>query len=560
MFTRRQFLKLLASASASAGCPNMFAAPSSIFELTSPRQTGVTWIHNNARSEAHYLPETIGPGCAFLDYDNDGWMDIYLVNSGPSDFYNPHGRSSTNALYRNNRDGTFTDVTLKAGVPGGNFGMGVAVGDYDSDGFPDIYVTGYGHNILYHNNGDGTFTDVTKRAGLVNPNWSTSAVWFDYDNDGRLDLFVCNFVQYSADSKVTCGENRFGKRFYCIPRVFNGRPSVLYHNNGDGSFTEVGHNSAIGKMRGKAFGAVATDINNDGWLDLFVSNDTVANFLFANQGNGHFEEIAFNAGVAYGESGAARSGMGVDSGDYDDDGWMDLFVANVDKEQFSLYRNDGRSMFTDRALETGIGQATVLLSGWGLKFFDYDNDGNLDLILANGHPDDMVDEYHNHVYYREPLLLFRNTGNSLVNVSEQGGVAFQKRWPARGLAIGDFDNDGALDVLITNNGEAPLLLRNQVGNKNHWLGIKLVGKKCNIDAVGARLTWSFGEMQRSRLKTAGGSYLSSHDPRLILGLGSAKKINWVEIKWPQPSGVVERFQNLPVDDYVTIVEGTGTKK
>jgi hypothetical protein len=554
---RRQFLRLLASASAAAACPPVFAAPPVVFEVANPHETGITWVHDNAKSKAHFLPETIGPGCAFLDYDNDGWMDIYLVNSGPADFRDPPSRLPRNALYRNNRDGTFTDVTGKAGVPGGNFGMGVAVGDYDSDGFPDMYVTGYGHNILYHNNGDGTFTDVTKTAGVANPNWSTSAVWFDYDNDGRLDLFVCNFVEYSGEGKVTCGENLFGKSFYCIPRVFKGRPSVLFHNNGDGTFTEVGHNSAIGKMLGKAFGVVATDINNDGLMDLFVANDTVANFLFANRGNGHFDEIAFQAGVAYSDNGAPRSGMGVDSADYDNDGRMDLFVANVDKEQFSLYHNDGREMFTDRAIETGIGQATALLSGWGLRFFDYDNDGNLDLILANGHPDDMVDDYHNHVYYREPLLLFRNTGDGFINVSEQGGPAFQKPWTARGLAIGDFDNNGALDVLIGNNGESPLLLRNLVGQKNNWLGIKLIGRNCNIDAVGARVTWSFGGITRSRLKTGGGSFLSSHDPRLILGVGQARKIDWLEVKWPSPSSKVEHFADVPLNRYITIIEGNG---
>jgi enediyne biosynthesis protein E4 len=555
LLSRRKFLGLLASASALAACPPIFAASPEIFEVTRPRETGITWVHDNARSQTRFLPETIGPGCAFLDYDNDGWMDIYLVNSGPSDFYHPLGQSPRNALYRNNRDGTFTDVTSKAGVGGGNFGLGVAVGDYDADGFPDVYVTGYGRNILYHNNGDGTFTDVTEIAGVADPNWSTSAVWFDYDNDGRLDLFVCNFVEYGGEGNTTCGKNRFGKSFYCIPRVFKGRPSVLFHNNGDGTFSEVGHNTAIGKILGKAFGVVATDINNDGLMDLFVANDTVSNFLFANRGNGTFDEIAFNAGVAYSESGTARSGMGVDSADYDNDGRMDLFVANVDREQFSLYHNDGRELFTDRALETGIGQTTALLSGWGLKFFDYDNDGNLDLIMANGHPDDMVDEYHTHVTYREPLLLFHNTGSGLANVSQKGGPAFQKVWPARGLAIGDFDNDGASDVLIGNNGEPPLLLRNLVGRKNNWLGIKLIGRKCNIDAVGARITWSFSGITRSRLKTGGGSFLSSHDPRVILGVGQARKIDWLEVKWPLPSGKVERFTEVPLNRYITISEG-----
>ncbi len=524
-----------------------------IFETVSATRSHITWTHDNAFSPSHYLPEAVGAGCAFLDYDNDGWMDIYLVNSGPSDFFHPKV-PLRNALYRNNRDGTFTDVTEHAGVTGGNFGMGVAVGDYDNDGFQDLYVTGYGHNILYHNNGDGTFTDVTAKAGVAAPNWSTSAVWFDYDNDGRLDLFVCSFVQYSASTTVFCGVNKFGKRFYCIPRAFEGRPSYLFHNNGDGTFTEVGHLSDIGKSLGKAHGVVATDINNDGWMDLFVANDTAPNFLFINR-RGKFEEAGVAAGIAYSEQGEPRSGMGVDSGDYDNDGRMDLFVANIDQERFSIYHNDGDESFTDRAGETGIGQATRVLSGWGLKFFDYDNDGNLDLILANGHPDEMIHENAPEVHYREPLLLFHGDGKTLHDVSRLAGAAFSQNWPARGLAVGDFDNDGAVDVLISNNGGAPLLLRNRVGARNNWLGVRLVGKACNRDAVGARVTWSFGGVTRSRLKTGGGSFLSSHDPRLVLGIGQATKLDWVEVRWPQPSGKAQRFSSLPLNRYVTLAEG-----
>ncbi len=532
-------------------------AAGGIFSTVSAEQSGIHWRNDNARSPMRWLPESMTSGCAFVDYDNDGWMDIFLVNSGPCDFFHPKNPPRC-ALYKNNRNGSFTDVTEKAGLGvSKNFGMGVAVGDYDGDGFPDLYVTGYGRNILYHNNGDGTFTDVTEKAGLLDPNWSTSAVWFDYDNDGRLDLFVCNFVDYSAHSTVFCGDNRLHKHFYCIPRVFKPRPSMLYHNNGDGTFTEVGHLTDIGKSLGKAHGVVATDINGDGWMDLFVSNDTTANFLFANRGHGKFEEIGFQAGVAYSDLGVPRSGMGVDSADFDGDGRLDLFVSNIDHEFFSLYHNDGNETFTDWAPRSGIAPSTRLLSGWGLKFFDYDNDGGIDLILSNGHPDDMVGKYSTDVHYYEPLLLFHGNGKTFTDVSAHAGDAFQKRWAARGLAIGDYDNDGGTDVLINNNGGTPLLLHNEVGKRNNWLGLHLKGRRANIDAVGASVRWSAEGVVRSRFKVGGGSYLSSHDPRIVLGLGQARKIDWLEVKWPQPSGKVERFTKLPMNRYIHIVEGKG---
>jgi enediyne biosynthesis protein E4 len=521
-----------------------------------PSVSGITWRHENAMSDERYLPETVGAGCAFLDYDNDGWMDIYLVNSGPCDFYEP-ATPLRNALYKNNRDGTFTDVTEQAGVPGGTFGMGIAVGDYDNDGYPDLFVSSYGRCILYHNNGNGTFTDVTDKAGLAAPGWTTSAVWFDYDNDGKLDLFVCSFVEFGLGTHVFCGDNKLGKRYYCIPRVFKPTPSLLFHNNGDGTFTEVGHKTSIGRAMGKALGVVATDINNNGLMDLFVANDTVQNFLFANRGNGQFDEIGLPAEVAFSANGQPRSGMGVDSADFDGDGLMDLFVANVDQEMFSLYRNMGNEFFTDAAHVHGISQATRLLSGWGLKFFDFDNDGQIDLFLANGHPDDMIEYYSANVKYKEPLLLFHNRDGQLTNVSATAGPVFEESYPARGMAVGDFDNDGRIDVLVSNNGEAPLLLRNQAGQDHHWLGIRLQGTSCNRDAIGARLKWSAGGVTRERLKTNGGSYLSSHDPREVLGIGTNTKIDWLEIRWPQPSGKVERFTGLPIDRYITIVEGQG---
>jgi enediyne biosynthesis protein E4 len=560
LLSRRSLLRGFAGYAAWNGLQRVARAlpnPIYTFEEISPSKSGIHWVHTAGKSPEKYLPETTGPGCAFLDFDNDGWMDIYLVNSGKCDFYTP-SRPLRNALYKNNRDGTFTDVTERAGVAAGGFGMGVAAGDYDGDGFPDLFVSQYGRSILYHNNGNGTFTDVTEKAGVVINGWASSAVWFDYDNDGRLDLFVCQFVEFDKNS--SCGIAKDGKRHYCIPRPFRPTASWLFHNNGDGTFTDVSKQSGIAEHLGKAWGVVATDLDNDGRMDLFVANDTISNFIFMNRGNGKFEETGLEADVAYSADGKARSGMGVDSADFNEDGWMDLFVANIDQEIFSLYSNNRDSTFDDQAMQQGIGMATRWMSGWGLKFFDYDNDGNLDLLLANGFPDDLVEEFSSQVTYKEPLLLFHNNGKEFKDVSMQSGPVFGKTFSARGLALGDFNNDGAMDVLVAVNDASPILLRNNIGAQNHWLGIKLVGTKSNIDAVGARISYQAGDLRRSRMKTGGGSFLSSHDPRIVLGLGNRTKIDLLEIKWPQPSGLVERFTDLPIDRYLTIVEGTGKWK
>jgi hypothetical protein len=562
MLTRRQFLVT------SAGflyAPKLMGSPkgaSSVFEEIPPAKSGIRWVHENAISEMRFLPETMGPGVAFLDYDNDGWMDLYFVNYGPCDFWTPP-KPVYSALYKNNRDGTFTDVTAKAGVGTNVFGMGVAAGDYDNDGFPDMFVSAYGRPILYHNNGDGTFTDVSEQAGLgaktFEGHWTTSAVWFDFDNDGLLDLFTCSFVDYGTAHHLSCGDNKLGRHYYCIPRAFDSTSNLLFHNNGDGTFTEVSRGTDIEKARGKGLGVVATDINNDGLMDLFVANDTVQNFLFVNRGKDasnktKWEEAALSAEVGFSENGQARSGMGVDSADFNGDGYMDLFVANVDQEKFSLYKNNKDETFSDVAHTQNIAQATRLLSGWGLKFFDYDNDGLLDLILANGHPDDMIDQYSQQVRYREPLLLFHQENGLLRNVSADAGSAFAGAYSARGLAIGDYNNDGRIDVVVGINGGAPLLLRNQEGSGNHWIGLKLVGTRSNRDAIGARIRWSAGGVTRSRLKTNGGSYLSSHDPREVLGIGAASKVDWLEIRWPAPSSTVQRLTELPIDRYSTIKE------
>jgi hypothetical protein len=540
---------------------------SGVFQQITPERSGIHWSHVNARSARRFLPETIPPGVAIFDYDNDGWMDLLFLNAGESTFFHP-AKPLHPALYRNNHDGTFTDVTAKAGLDFNLFAMGAAVADYDGDGFEDVFITAYGRCILFHNNGNGTFTDATAKSGINPPGWSTGAVWFDYNNDGKLDLFVVQFVDYTS-LKSCGGANAYGgsvegaletEIYYCIPRVFEPMPSHLYRNDGNGHFTDVSSETGILRVAGKGFGVVATDINNDGYLDLFQANDTVPNFLFMNRGGKKFEEIGLASGVGYSEDGMARSGMGVDATDFDGDGQQDLFVANVDQETFSLYRNGGDETFTDLSKTQGIAKSTRLLSGWGLRFFDYDNDGWPDLILANGHPDDLVDKRKKDVTYAEALMLFHNDGHGrLINVSGSAGEAFQSKYAARGLAVGDLDNDGFLDVVVGINGGPPLILHNNARGGNHWVGLRLVGRQSNPEAVGAVIRWSAGGVTRSRLRTAGGSFLSSHDPREVLGIGPATTVDWVEIRWPKPSDHVERLTNLRPDTYSTVTEGKGIR-
>ena len=524
------------------------------FEIVTPDASGIRWRHNNAQSEERHLPETVGSGCAFLDFDDDGWMDIFLINSGQSDFFRPE-TDLRNALYRNNRDGTFTDVTEMAGLAGGEFGMGVSAADYDRDGDTDLYVTAYGRNQLFSNQGNGTFLEIAERSGVAAKGWFTDAVWFDYDNDSNLDLFVSGFVSYSKEESRYCGDNEAGRRHYCIPRSFRPTTCLLFRNNGDGTFRDVSAESGIASVGSKAFGAVATDINRDGWQDLFVANDTVQNFLFVNQRDGTFVEEGLLLGVAYSAAGNARSGMGVDAADFDGDGWQDLFVANIDQEMFSLYRNEDGLDFVDTSLE--IRRETLQMSGWGLRFADLDLDGDPDLVIANGHPDDMIEMFKPLVTYRQELLLFENEGKDMRNVSSTAGSAFQERYSARGLAIGDYDNDGDIDVLVSTNGGPPLLLRNVTSRGNHWVGLRLVATRSNAEAAGAEINWSAGGTQRSRYRASGGSYLSSHDPRELLGLGSASSADWVEVRWP--SGTVSRLESVGAGSYVTVREGDGAE-
>ncbi len=541
------------------------AAERVTFREADLNHAGVHWVHDNAMSEQRYLPETEPPGVAIFDYNQDGWMDLFLVNTGESVFFKP-ATPHRHGLFRNNRDGTFTDVTEEAGITANLFGMGAAVGDYDGDGFQDLFITGYEKCVLYRNRGDGTFEDVTEASGIKPPGWSTMAVWFDYNNDGRLDLIVSQFVDYSG--LRTCGEaESYGGRiegpttqqfFYCAPRIFRPTPSHLYRNDGKGKFTDVSAEIGLTKHRGKGFGIAITDINNDGWMDVYQANDMVADFLFVNHEGKWFEEIGLAAGIGYSLDGQPRSGMGIDSADFNEDGWQDLFVANIDHELFSLYLNNGDLTFDDANWHAGVAKATRQLSGWGLKLFDYDNDGHLDLITANGHPDDMIEARSRAVTYAMPVLLMHNDGNGkLIDVGEESGAVFSKRFNGRGLAVGDVTNNGYPDVLVGVNGGPPALLINNAESRNNWLGLHLTGTTANPGAIGAIIKWSSDGKVRSRLKRAGGSFMSSHDPREVLGLGKSAKIEWLEIHWPRPSTRVDRFTDLPINRYLTIVEGKG---
>ena len=536
-----------------------------LFREAPPGESGITWTHENARSDRRYLPETTGAGVAIFDYNNDGRMDLLFVNSGPSTFYHPP-KPLHHALYRNNGDGTYTDVTRQAGITADLFGMGAAVADYDGDGWSDVFISGYGKSVLYHNNHDGTFTDVTAASGIRSSKWATSAVWFDYDNDGRLDLFIGEFADY-PEQKICALNDSYGgadqpqpapskqQAYYCHPKNFQPAPSHLYRNLGNGKFADVSESTGFLSQPGKAWGVVATDVNGDGYMDLFVANDTMANYLWVNRGGKKFEQIGLEAGVGYSADGMPRSGMGVDAADFDGDGQVDLLVANINSQATSLYRNIGNEMFDDLNLKTGLAPATRNFSGWGLGFLDYDNDGWLDLVQSNGHPNDLIDDTHTGITYREALLLLHNAGGEkLENVSDLAGEAFHEDYAARGLAIGDLNNDGYPDIVFSENGGPPHLLMNNASAKNHWLGLQLIAKTANPSAAGAIIRWSTGGKVHARVKNAGGSFLSTNDPREIIGAGTGS-IDWVEVQWPAPSHRVDRIAAPQMDRYLTLREG-----
>jgi enediyne biosynthesis protein E4 len=521
------------------------------------RSAGIVFQHDNAASPQKYLIETMGAGCGWIDYDQNGLLDLYLVNSASTGAYHPK-HPLRSALYRNNGDGTFTDVTSAAGVGAeGLFGMGVAVGDYDDDGFPDLLVLGYSRCILYHNNGDGTFADVTARTGVENRGlWASSAAWFDYDNDGRLDLVIANYVDWSPERNFYCGDEGPGMRSYCHPDDFHGQPPTLYHNNGDGTFTDVSKASGVGLKGGNGLGVVTFDYDNDGWQDIFIANDHMPNFLFHNNRDGTFREVSYAAGVAVSSDGQFEAGMGTDAGDTTGDGRMDLIVTHLDMQLARLYRNLGDQTFDDVTLRSKIGYATYHMSGFGTRFMDYDNDGALDIFMANGHVLDNIERYHPDSHYAEPKLMFRNNGRGIFeNVSDRLGADFQRPRVSRGAAVADFDNDGDLDILVSNNGQAAQLLRNDGGNLNHWLEIFLIGTKSNRDGVGARVKVIAGDLVLYDQKKGGMSYQSAQDPRLHFGLGQRTMIDAIEIFWP--SGATTKLGSIKADQIIAIKEGAG---
>ena len=556
--SRRELFKYLGAGLASSARGFFGASPARQVRFTDVAgASGIAFTHDNAASTEKYLIETMGAGCGWIDYDQNGLLDLYLVNGAATRLYTPK-RPLRSALYKNNGDGTFTDVTERAGVGAvGLFGMGVAVGDYDNDGFPDILVLGYGRCILYHNNGDGTFSDVTSKAGVGNVGkWASSAAWFDYDNDGKLDLVIANYVDWSPQNNFYCGSKGPGLRSYCHPDVYHGEAPTLYHNNGDGTFTDVSNRSGLGQKPGNGLGVVTFDYDNDGWQDIFIANDSMPNFLFHNNRDGTFREVAYSAGVAVGIDGQFEAGMGTDAADTTGSGRLDIVVAHLDQQLARLYRNLGEGAFEDATYRSKISYATFHLSGFGTRFLDYDNDGRRDLFIANGHVLDNIRLYHAETRYAEPKLMFHNAGSGVFeNVSDQLGADFLLPRVSRGAAIGDFDNDGDLDILVNNNGQPPQLLRNDGGNSNHWFQLFLIGSRSNRDAVGARVKLNAGDLVLYEERKGGMSYQSAQDPRLHFGLGQRSVIEQIEIKWP--SGEYTKLINLKSDQIVAVEEGKG---
>jgi hypothetical protein len=514
-------------------------------------QAGIRFVHNNAAFGKKYLPETMGPGCAFIDYDGDGYPDILLVNG--EDWPGHTKTPSTLKLYHNNQNGTFTDVTAKAGLAVAMFGMGVAVGDYDNDGHDDIFVTALGQSHLFHNNGNGTFTDVTKAAGMGGPNeFSTSAAWVDYDRDGKLDLVVANYVQWSQPTDIYCTLDGAHKS-YCTPESYKGTSVRLWHNLGGGKFEDATQKAGMNDPTSKSLGLAILDYNGDGWPDIFVANDTQPNKLYLNKQNGTFEEKAVAAGIAFSEDGVARAGMGVDAADYDRSGHASLMITNFANQMLSLYHNEGNGLFVDEAPRSEVGRNTLVTVGFGCFFFDYDNDGWPDILVADGHIENEIERVQKRVSYAEPPHLFRNLGSGkFQEVTAQVGAAFATPKVARGAAYADIDNDGALDVLMTTNGSRAWLFHNE-GGTNHSLRLKLVGTKSNRDGIGAVVRVTSGGAKQWQMLRSGSSYLSQSELVLTFGLGDATKADTVEVQWP--SGQVEKLSGLSGDQTVTIEEG-----
>ncbi|HZQ52330.1 MAG TPA: CRTAC1 family protein [Bryobacteraceae bacterium] len=519
--------------------------------------SGISFQAMASHTSKKYLIETMGSGVALFDYDNDGRLDLFLVNGAPLAGPTPKGAipqkkgpDSWNRLYHQKPDGTFEDVTEKAGLAGVGYGMGVAVGDYDNDGYEDLYVTAYGANKLYHNNGNGTFTDVTDKSGVGGSGWSTSAAWVDLDNDGLLDLVVLRYLKWDFDD-IYCGEHTPGGRAYCHPDTFQPITPLVFRNDGNGHFTEIAEQIGISKP-GKGLGITLADYDRDGHIDLFVANDSMLEFLYHNKGNGTFEETGLLAQVAVDEDGQTYAGMGTDFADYDNDGYPDLIVDDLANQKYALYRNNHDGSFTYVTQTIGLGRATLLHSGWGLRFFDYDNDGWKDLLIAQGHDLDTIERTSPQLRYREPMLLLRNTGKNFEDVSAQSGSVFREAWVARGLAIGDLDNDGRVDAVVTTNGGPVHILHNETRNGNHWLSLLLIGHKSNRDAIGAVVKVVTAAGAQYATVTTASSYLSASDKRLHFGLGADATAKEVDIQWP--SGKTQTLRDVKADRLAVVEE------
>jgi hypothetical protein len=533
----------------SSGPPGKFA------DITAG--SGVNFRYQSSHTSKKYLPETMGAGVALFDFDNDGRLDIFFVNGTPlgdptskGTIPQKTGSQYWNRLYHQKPDGTFEDVTERAGLQGTGYGMGVAVGDYDNDGFEDLYVTAYGGNKLYHNNGDGTFSDVTVKAGVGGGGWSTSAAWVDLDRDGFLDLVVLRYLEWDFDD-IWCGEHKEGSRAYCHPDLFNPIAPLVYHNNGNGTFTEIARNIGVSKP-GKSLGIAIADYDRDGRIDLFIANDSMVEFLYHQKANGTFEDVGLMSEVAVDVDGRTFAGMGVDFADYNNDGWPDIVVTDLANQRYALYQNNGDGSFTYSSASSGISHMTLTHSGWGVRFLDYDNDGWKDLLIAQGHDLDTIEQNFPNLHYREPMLLARNTGKVFLDVSAESGNIFRQPWVARGLAIGDLDNDGRLDAVVTTNDGPTHLLHNELQTGNHWLLLKLVGHKSNRDAIGAEVKLVTAGGQQYATVSTTGSYLSASDKRVHFGLGKEKQAQKIEIRWP--SGIVQTLKDVRADQILQIDE------
>jgi hypothetical protein len=533
------------------------AAPPSITFRDITQKAGLHFVHNNAAFGKKYLPETMGPGVAFIDYDNDGWQDIFLVNG--TDWPGHPSKHSTPKLYHNNHDGTFTDVTHKAGLDIEVFGMGVAVGDFDNDGYDDLFVTAMGQSRLFHNNGNGTFTDVTQKAGLMGPNeFSTSAAWVDYDKDGKLDLVVANYVQWSMQRDLYCTLDGKSKS-YCTPESYKGTSVRLWHNLGNGTFEDATKKAGLSEPTSKTLGIAVLDYDNDGWPDLLFSNDTQPNKLYHNNGNGTFAEKAVVAGVAFSEDGVARAGMGVDAADYDRSGATSILITNFSNQMLSLYHNEGKGLFVDEAPRSEVGRASLLTLGFGCFFFDYDLDGWPDILIANGHIDSDIQRVQPNVKYAMPPHLFRNVGKgNFQEVTKSLGAAFNSPRVGRGAAYGDINNDGRLDLLLSTNGGPAYLFLNETSAgaaANKSLRVKLVGAKSNRDGIGTVVKLSSGGETQSQMLRSGSSYLSSSELVLTFGLAQKENADSIEIRWP--SGQIDKLSAVPAGQTITVTEGKG---